>query len=138
MKLRVLVGLIALPFLATAPPSLADDGLGPCSNSHLKGRYGLATHGVIMGVYDKATPPVIHYYKTPRPVDLVSTETFDGHGNSTFSYLGFSNGTKFSTSELGEDFNREQGVTGTYSVDKDCTGFVEVTFPPAPPPSSRW
>jgi hypothetical protein len=131
MKLRVLVGLITLPFLATAPPSLADDGSGSCSNAHLKGRYGLATHGVVIGVYDNATPRVLHYYepdKTPLKVDLVSDETYDGRGNSTFSYLGFLNGRKFSTSDPGEDFNTE-GATGTYDVNKDCTGFVDVKFP---------
>jgi opacity protein-like surface antigen len=97
MKAGLLASATVLSLLATAASALAADPLEPCSNANLKGRYGLATHGVVIGVYDKATPPTIHYYETPVNVDLVSDETSDGRGNSTFSYLGFFNGTKFST-----------------------------------------
>jgi hypothetical protein len=135
MKARFLVRAITLPFLATAAPALAAERSEACSNESLKGRYGVTTHGVTMGVYDKATPPAIHYYETPVKVDLVSAETFDGRGHSTFSYLGFSNGAQFSTPS--GEFNTGNG-TGAYTVNGDCTGFVDVAFPNQNFPNNRF
>ena len=133
LKGPLIATAIALPFLATVAPTLAADRSDTCSNASLKGRYGVTTHGVNMGVYDKAdpTPPAIHYYDTPTKIDMVSTETFDGRGNSTFSYLAFSNGFKSSTPRVpSEEFN-QVGATGSYRVNKDCTGVVNVVFPSA-------
>ncbi len=133
MKIWLLVGAIALPFLAMAAPSSADDGSSRCSNANLKGRYGVTSHGVVMGVYDKATPPAIHYYDTPLIVDQISDETFDGRRNNKMSYLTFSNGRKLSSMPLApvEEFNTTG--TGSYTVNAiDCTGFVDVAFAPNP------
>src|SRR5262249_9490755 len=67
----------------------------------------------------------------------ISTEIFDGKGNSTFSYLAFTNGVKSSTSpDPANEFNT-QGA-GTYTVNLDCTGFVDVVFPNLNNPNNRF
>ncbi len=111
MKPWLLFGAIALPFLETAVPSRADDGSEKCSNAGLEGRYGLATHGERLGTYDAANSSIIHFHTSPVRFDIVSEETFDGHGNATVELL-------VST-----------GGVGQYRVNPDCTGVEETVFP---------
>jgi hypothetical protein len=82
MKAGYFISAAALFTLAAAASSLGDDGGRGCSNASLYGRYGLATHGERIGVYDASG--VIHLYTyngNPAPVrvDQVTNETFDGH-----------------------------------------------------------
>ena len=108
--------------LVAATPVSADDGDGRgCSNASLKGRYGLATHGERLGVYDASG--AIHFYTGPSGdlapvrVDQISEETFDGHGNTTQAASVFANGS----STTGGAFTMPPAA-GTYSVNPDCTG----------------
>jgi hypothetical protein len=128
MKPSFLVAAAALSILATTGLSLADDGREECSNVSLKGRYGLATHGDFVGVYGTETPPVIHFYtgpsgdRAPVRLDLVTSETFDGHGNATQLEYVFADGSDVTNGFVGP-------ATGTYQVKQDCTGTEELTYP---------
>jgi hypothetical protein len=115
MRAISLIGAAAFFTLATAAPSLADDGGRGCSNASLKGRYGLATHGERFGVYDPSG--TIHFYTGPSGdlapvrVDQVSEETFDGYGNTTQIASVFANG-----SSTTEGAFTMPPVAGTYTV----------------------
>ena len=121
----MLAGAVAL--LAVSGLAWAQDNDG-CSNASLRGRYGLATHGDFVGVYGTETPPVIHFYtgpsgdQAPVRLDLVTAETFDGHGNATQLEYVFSNGSDVTNGFVGP-------ATGTYQVKQDCTGTEMLTYP---------
>jgi hypothetical protein len=125
MKAGYLISAAALFTLAAAASSLGDDGGRGCSNASLYGRYGLATHGERIGVYDASG--VIHLYTyngNPAPVrvDQVTNETFDGHGNATqFEYV-FANGSSQTPSGF------VGPATGTYQVNSDCSGSETLTY----------
>ena len=128
MKTSFLVAAAALSIVTTTAPCLADDDGRGCSNASLKGRYGLATHGDFVGVYGTETPtPVIHFYtgpsgdRAPVRLDLVTAETFDGHGNATQLEYVFSNGSDVTNGFVGP-------ATGTYQVKQDCTGTETLTY----------
>ena len=75
-----------------------------CSNASKKGTYGFTCQGTMDG----------------SPVALVGTCTFDGKGHGTAKFV--ASGTDTIPPE-------EVHVTLTYTVNSDCTGIDENTFP---------
>ena len=118
MKPWYLSAAFALPLLAMAPAPAA---AAACSNANLVGKYGVATHGLRIGVFDKASPPAIHFLTSPLRTDLVTLETFDGSINATMTEYVFFNGSDLTHGFVGP------GV-GTYHVSRDCTGTEDITF----------
>jgi hypothetical protein len=96
--------------LSLAPTALADDK--GCSNASLHGTFAYTSTGSI------AAPPAI-----AGPFVEVGTQTFDGQGGTTAAAMSSQNGN---ISPL--------TVTGTYTVNPDCTGTMtlQVTFPGVP------
>lgn len=82
---------------ALAPQALrAAAPLCPLGNATLRGTYLVAGSGTIVGL---------------GPISAVGLVSFDGHGNSTATYTASVNGT----------INKGVTVTGTYTVNPDCT-----------------
>jgi len=96
--------------LSLAPTVKADDK--GCSNAILRGTFAYTSTGAI------ATPPAI-----AGPFVEVGTQSFDGNGGTTATAMSSQNGN---ISPL--------TVTGTYTVNPDCTGTMtlQVTFPGIP------
>ena len=92
--------------LGLAPTAKADDK--GCSNATLRGTFAYTSTGTI------TSPPSI-----AGPVAEVGTQTFDGKGNTTATAW---------LAEVGQ-----LSITGTYTVNPDCTGTftLQVTFPPS-------
>jgi hypothetical protein len=92
--------------LAISPTAKADNK--GCSNAALRGTFAYTSTGTI------TSPPSI-----AGPVAEVGTQTFDGNGNTTATAW---------LAEVGQ-----LSITGTYTVNPDCTGTftLQVTFPPS-------
>lgn len=102
MKLLVSCALAAMMF-TMAPQSLrASAPLCPLLNGTYHGTYLISGTGTIVGV-------------TTLPVAAVGEVTFDGQGKSVATYTVSVNGSVF----------RGVTVTGTYTVNPDCTGTHE-------------
>jgi hypothetical protein len=95
----MLAAAIVLPALSGAAWAGASDDLG-CSNATLKGDYAFAVLG---------------------PGVVVGLGTFDGRGGFTqIDYPG-NGGT-----DLGLDEKFRTGQTGSYTVNRNCTGFMTI------------
>jgi hypothetical protein len=104
------VGALAL---SVAPRANADDK--GCSNSSLRGTFAYTGTGFI------AAPAAV-----AGPFAEVGTQTFDGNGATTTTFAASQNGNLFQTT-----------FSGTYSVDPDCTGTINLVAPPPPPPAPQ-
>lgn len=95
--MRKLFASLALAIItfALAPQALSSQC--PLGNATLHGSYSLIGPGTIVGV---------------GPVTAVGVETWDGQGNTFATYTASVNGTIYTGVT----------VTGTYSVNPDCTG----------------
>ena len=103
-KLLVLFTLAAITF-AAAPQGLKaadDDALCPLGNATKHGTYMMSGTGTIVGV---------------GPISIVGETTYDGQGNTSTKSTASVNGTIYKGST----------VSGTYSVNPDCTGSVAET-----------
>lgn len=89
--------------------ALADEARA-CSVHSLKGVYGIKFEGVRLG------EPIQHY-------NSVSLMTFDGHGTFTVSEI-----ARFEGQPVARTF------TGPYTVNADCSGFVDYTTNLTNPP----
>jgi hypothetical protein len=128
MKALFLVAVAALAILATTAPSVADDNGRACSTASLKGRYGLAQHGVRLGIHDSMG--IVHFLDTPVRVDGILDETFDGHGNATETEKVFANGSAVPGGVNPTTTNGFiTGGVGEYQVSDDCTGLEDLTYP---------
>ena len=91
-------------FVASPPGSTAQaqgdrgPGVRRCSSRTLKGAYGVKFEGVRVGI---------------GPIASVSRMTFDGDGIFTASEVGRFNGIAV-----------QRTISGQYTVNDDCTGFV--------------
>jgi hypothetical protein len=97
---------VAALALSIVPAAKADDK--GCSNASLQGTYGYTSIGTI------TAPPDI-----AGPIAEVGTQTFDGRGNTTASATLSSNGTIIPVT-----------ITGTYTVNSDCTGTFTLQVAP--------
>ena len=98
---------IAALALAIAPSARADDK--GCTNATLRGTYAYTSTGSIVA------PPAI-----AGPVVEVGTQTFNGGGTTTVTATLSQNG----------NFVQFNNVTGTYSVNSDCTGTFVLQLAP--------
>ena len=105
----VLAAAIALPALSGAAWAGGDDDLG-CSNATLQGSYAFSVLTIVA-----ASPP--------GPGVVVGLGTFDGRGGFTqIDYPG-NGGT-----DLGLDEKFRTGQTGSYTVNRNCTGFMMINL----------
>ena len=119
---RILAATIALSVVSGAAWAGASDDFG-CSNATLKGEYAFGVTAY--------TPPGL-----PNGPPSVTTgiEVFDGHGNFIQrDYRGDSLRTTGQT-----DFAPKGQETGTYTVNRDCTGsmVINLNVPHVPPGTS--
>jgi len=105
----MLVATIVLPALSGTAWAGGDDDLG-CSNATLTGDYAFAVLTIVA-----ASPP--------GPGVVVGLTTFDGKGGLTqIDYPG-NGGT-----DLGLDEKFRTGQSGSYTVNRNCTGFMTVNL----------
>ena len=105
----VLAAAIALPALSGAAWAGGDDDLG-CSIATLQGCYAFSVLSIVA-----ASPP--------GPGVVVGLGTFDGRGGFTqIDYPG-NGGT-----DLGLDEKFRTGQTGSYTVNRNCTGFMMINL----------
>ena len=86
---------LAIITFALAPQAFSAEC--PLGNATLHGSYTVFGSGTIVGI---------------GPVTVVGVHTWDGQGNTVATYTASVNGTIFT----------DVTVTGTYSVNADCTG----------------
>jgi hypothetical protein len=99
MKLLVSLALTAVAFAAAPQALKAGNALCPLQNATLRGTYLSHGTGTIAG----------------GPISAVGTATYDGNGNTSNTFTASVNGTIL----------KGVTVTGTYTVNPDCTGFLE-------------
>ena len=112
----VMAALIALPALNGGAWAGGSDNFG-CSNATLKGRYAFGATNLII------------------PQVVAGIKVFDGRGHLTQrDYIGDSLRTMNKT-----DFAPKGQETGTYQVNPDCTGSMEIDLnvPNTPAPHGR-
>lgn len=101
-KLLAAYALAAMTF-AVAPQGLkAADAQCPLQNATKHGTYMMSGTGTIVGV---------------GPISIVGETTYDGEGNTSTTYTASVNGTIY----------KGLTVSGTYTVNPDCTGSVSET-----------
>ena len=106
MKFRMtLTAVASLLLLAISAPSARGDQSGPCSNATLKGEYGFTITGQILGA---------------GPVAGVTLAFYDGQGHLTQVDHVLLNGNPPSV--------QWRPATGTYTLNRDCTGTEEIDF----------
>ena len=119
---RILAATIALPVLSGAAWAGGADDYG-CSNATLQGEYAFG-----VTAYTSVSLP----NSPPYVVGVVNgIKVFDGHGNLTQrDYQGDNN--------AGPDFSPPGREKGTYTVNSDCTGSMEIDLnvPHVPPGTS--
>src|ERR1700737_687443 len=100
----MLAAAVALPALSGAARAQGTDDFG-CSNATLKGEYAFG---------------VTAYYPSYPPQVVTGIKVFDGKGNFTQrDYIGDSSPAQFAPP--GQE-------TGTYKVDRDCTGSMVINL----------
>jgi hypothetical protein len=95
-KLLASCALAAMSFAVAPLAAIAAEAQCPLQNATLHGTYVVSGTGTIVGV---------------GPLAAVGEVTFDGRGNSIATYTASVNGT----------INKGVMVTGTYTVNPDCT-----------------
>jgi len=109
LSISVATGLLLAGAIGHAPPASAAGPL-PCSNRTLRGNFGSAIDGTI-------------FLPSPAPSLLVrgvARQHFDGHGNlSQVDFVTLNGASASSDWRPG---------TGTYEVNADCTGTMEINF----------
>ena len=115
------IAVALLLFSGTAQAGGPGGPGGMCSNATLKGPFGFIGHGEILGLI--GADGAVHPYAATSILDDVALVTFDGAGH--FSRTDF--GVIAGLPKGGQvTFNPNQ--TGTYSVNSDCTGTMQVVY----------
>ena len=104
---RIMTAAIILPALSGAASAGGSDDLG-CSNATLKGDYAFSVLSIVEG------PPA-------GPGVVVGLGTFDGRGG--FKQIDYP-GNGATDMNLDEQFRT--GQTGSYTVNRNCTGFMTI------------
>jgi hypothetical protein len=102
---EILAAAIIVPALSGAAWAGGSDDLG-CSNATLKGAYAFSVLTV-----------------APAPGVVVGLGTFDGRGGFTQTDYPGNGGT-----DLGLDEQFRTGQTGSYTVNRNCTGFMTINL----------
>jgi len=101
---------------------------GFCSNATLKGPYGFSGHGEILGLI--GADNMVHAFASPSILDDVALVTFDGMGNFLRTDFGVIGGLPKGGQTT---FNPNQ--SGTYTVNSDCTGTMNIVYTGGPVPA---
>jgi len=104
---RPLSRLLALSFLAMALHSAPAFAADVCTNADLRGAYAYSANATSLTI-----PPV-------GPLAILGKITIDGKGN----FAGTINGS------IAGEILPEVPITGTYSIDGDCTGSFTTVYP---------
>ncbi|MFM0277069.1 hypothetical protein SAMN05444172_5173 [Burkholderia sp. GAS332] len=113
------VALLSLSGAAQAGGPGGPGGL--CSNATLKGPYGFTGHGEILGLIGPDN--LVHAFASPSILDDVALVTFDGAGHFSRTDFGLIGGLPKGGQTT---FNPNQ--TGTYAVNADCTGTMQIVY----------
>jgi hypothetical protein len=100
-----------------------------CDNGSLQGTYAFKAQGEVLGTLDAAG---VHPFAAPLPINSIAQVTFYGNGTLTREDFTVANGTPqvAQPPNNGPDgFRINQ--TGTYSINDDCTGTMQVVVPGA-------
>ena len=117
------ISIIAIPivlvcsFLFAASSTLAVDEDAKCTNGTLRGDYGFAAEGVLIGI--PGLP-------AEAPFRSVGVAHFDGKGNLTWMEHTVINGISVNVDWV--------AASGTYAVNPNCTGTAVVNTPNSPVP----
>ena len=126
MKIKHLSILSATAVALLSLSGAAQAG-GLCSNATLKGPYGFSAQGEVLGLLDGTT---LHAFTTPSILNDVAIVTFDGAGHFARTDFGNMNGVPKGGQTA---FNPNQ--SGTYKVNSDCTGTMQITYTGGPVPA---
>jgi hypothetical protein len=108
-KTFAIAAVTALALTLAPAANAADKG---CSNASLQGTFAYTGTGFVVTPVARA-----------GPFAEVGTQTFDGKGATTTTFTASGNGSLFQTT-----------FTGTYTVNPDCTGTINLVAPgPVPP-----
>ena len=100
-----------------------------CDNGSLQGNYALRAQGEVLGTLDATG---LHPFAAPQPINSIAQVTFFGNGTLTREDFTVANGAPqvAQPPNNGPDgFRINQ--TGTYSINDDCTGTMQVVIPGA-------
>ncbi len=126
MKIKHLSILSATAVALLSLSGAAQAG-GLCSNATLKGPYGFSAQGEVLGLLDGTT---LHPFTTPSILNDVAIVTFDGGGHFARTDFGNMNGVPKGGQTA---FNPNQ--SGSYKVNADCTGTMQITYTGGPVPA---
>lgn len=122
------VALLLLSGAAQAGGHDQDSHGGLCSNATLKGPYGFSALGEVLGLLDATGK--LHPFASPSSLNDVAILTFDGAGHFARTDFGNQNGVPKGGQTV---FNPNQ--SGTYTVNGDCTGTMQITYNGGPVPA---
>jgi hypothetical protein len=130
MKIRHLsiLSATAVALLSLSGAAQADGHGGLCSNATLKGPYGFSAQGEVLGLLDATGQ--LHSFASPSILNDVAMVTFDGAGHFARTDFGNMNGVPKGGQTA---FNPNQ--SGTYTVNADCTGTMQITYTAGPVPA---
>jgi hypothetical protein len=126
MKIKHLSVLSATAVALLSLSGAAQAG-GLCSGATLKGPYGFSAQGEVLGLLDANG---LHPFTTPSILNDVAIVTFDGAGHFARTDFGNMNGVPKGGQTA---FNPNQ--SGTYTVNADCTGTMQITYTAGPVPA---
>jgi hypothetical protein len=128
MKIKHLSVLSATAIALLSLSGAAQAG-GLCSDATLKGSYGFSAQGEVLGLLDPTTGK-LHPFTTPSILNDVAIVTFDGAGHFARTDFGNMNGVPKGGQTV---FNPNQ--SGTYTVNADCTGTMQIMYTGGPVPA---
>ena len=105
MKFRALMLLLTVASAGSSTVMAHDRG---CNNSTIRGSYAFTIHGQIL--LPNGAPPIV--------IDGLARTTFDGNGNAT---------QLDAVADNGNVDPSWRPNTGTYSLNRDCTGTMTVS-----------
>ena len=130
MKIKHL-SVLSATAVALLSLSGAAQAAGLCSSATLKGPYGFSAQGEVLGLLEATTTgKVLHPFTTPSILNDVALVTFDGAGHFARTDFGNMNGVPKGGQTA---FNPNQ--SGTYTVNADCTGTMQITYTGGPVPA---
>jgi hypothetical protein len=111
----------AVALLSLIGAAQAGSSGGLCSNATLKGPYGFTGHGEILGLI--GPDGSVHKYASSLILDDIALVTFDGAGHFSRTDFGVIAGLPKGGQTT---FNPYQ--SGTYTVNSDCTGTMQIIY----------